>query len=144
MSSVSGQLHQRTNELQTANKDLTEQREYFRAQRQEAEQAKGEVTRLDHQSSALQQRLNKVEDELGHVQEAYQRTMQELTQEREQKDEVLTRALAAEKDLSSKSVEAAEYLARVQEMEQRLMYLQEDQKRARDILESSLQASLQQ
>jgi len=123
VSSVSGQLHQRTNELQAANKDLAEQREYFRAQRQEAEQAKGEVTRLEHQSAALQQRLNKVEEESGHLQEAYQRTMQELTQEREQKDEVLTRALAAEKDLSSKSVEAAEYLARVQDMEQRIAEL---------------------
>ena len=89
--------------------------------------------RQEHQSAALQQRLNQLEGESTSLQDAYQRTLQvsrggvsaatvcmcllcvslclnearteqELTQEREQKDELLSRAVTAEKDLQSKTV----------------------------------------
>ena len=43
LSSISGQLHTRTTELQGTSDELAEQREYFRVQRTETEEARNEV-----------------------------------------------------------------------------------------------------
>ena len=120
VSSISAQLHARTSELQSASKELEEQRELFRVQRRETEEAKGEVNRLDSGNSALQQRLNKVEEEHALLNDASERTYRELSDERQHKDQVLSKALATEKELEAKNKELAEYLARVQDMERHI------------------------
>jgi len=120
VSSISAQLHARTSELQNVSKELEEQRELFRVQRQETEETKNEVKRLDSGNTALQQRLNQVEEEHAALNDASQRTHRELSDERQQKDQVLSQALATEKALEAKSRELEENLARVQDMERQI------------------------
>ena len=123
VSELAGQLHTRTNELQVANKDLSEHRDFFAAQRKETEKARAEVGRLEHQSQALQSRLNKVEEDLLRVTDELQSTQTLLDTERCTSEKLLSRAQASEQEAKAKSAEVADYLSRVQDMDSRLQEL---------------------
>ena len=53
-----------------------------------------QVKRLENHNVALQQRLNQMEEEAAALQESYQRTANDLTEHRTNKDQLLSRVLS--------------------------------------------------